>query len=63
MPDDLRAFAAHCRSMVTAKHRPDCQHPTRHGPKPGCRGCVTDGDRSMWVTMADEAEAWLRRTH
>lgn len=54
MSGDLTAFAAHCRDMVTAAHRPDCATPT-------CSGCVTDADRVLWRRLAAEVAAY--RSH
>lgn len=62
---DLTAFAAHCRVMATAEHRPECAATDRWGltrrvrPNPYCRGCVTDADRALWTRLADEVDAYL----
>lgn len=74
MSGDLQAYAAHCRQMSTAEHRPDgeCQRAyaralddwahTGHGEQPEpCAGCVSDADRALWRLLAAEAEAYLHR--
>lgn len=68
MATELESYAAHCRKMAKATHRPDCQDPLHAGhtgtgckrPDPECPGCVTLRDRAIWLLLAAEAEAYLR---
>lgn len=52
-----RAWAKHCREMVTAEHLPTCTEETRKVD--ACHGCVPEADRTKWLALAEEAETLL----
>lgn len=65
MSADLSQFRDHARAMSTAQHKPECLMQRARArwnlkpPPPPCPGCVTDSDRALWRSLADEADAYL----
>lgn len=61
---ELESFRDYCRTMSTARHKPDCSLP-RPGywldikPNPKCPGCNSEADRALFARLAAEVDEYL----
>lgn len=62
----LPDFAAHCRRMAVAEHKPECHAigrdtwgAKRIHPNPNCLGCNLAPDQALFARLADEVDDYL----
>ncbi len=63
---ELTVFRDHARKMAVASHVRECgtwtggwQGNGRHRPDPACSECVTESERGLWASLADEVDEYL----